>query len=135
LEKDVSTNAENISSLTTNLTTNYQTKADATTAHNEINQRIATAIEAANASFRNLNVVTFKGSVTTPAALQTLTEDGGHRIGDTYVIATDMLQIEFNNLEDSNLYAGDLIIATGTENSTTGIITENFEWIHVTTGY
>lgn len=135
LEKGVSTNADNISSLTTNLTTNYQTKADATAAHDEINQRIDTAIEAANASFRNLNVVTFKGSATTVDVLKTITASTDHRVGDTYVIATDMMKLTFSNLKDQNLYAGDLVIATGTEDSTTGKITENFEWIHVTTGY
>jgi predicted nucleic acid-binding Zn-ribbon protein len=55
------------------------------------------------------------------------------KAGDTYVVLTGFNQTI--NGESVRFDAGDLLVAAGTEDKTTGFITSGLEWNHVKTGY
>lgn len=72
------------------------------------------------------NAMEYQNSVADLAALQALTNV---KIGDTYIAAND-----FKLEDNTQVYAGDLLIANGTE-GTDGYITGTITWDHVNTGY
>lgn len=72
------------------------------------------------------NAMEYQDSVADLAALQALTDV---KIGDTYIAAND-----FKLEDNTQVYAGDLLIANGTE-GTNGFITGTITWDHVNTGY
>ena len=72
------------------------------------------------------NAMEYQDSVADLAALQALTNV---KIGDTYIAAND-----FKLEDNTQVYAGDLLIANGTE-GTDGFITGTITWDHVNTGY
>jgi len=72
------------------------------------------------------NAMEYLGQVADLAALQALTNV---KIGDTYIAAND-----FKLEDNTQVYAGDLLIANGTE-GTNGFITGTITWDHVNTGY
>ena len=53
----------------------------------------------------------------------------GVHVGDTYVVAATI------NHGGTTYYAGDLLVAVGTEDEETGVITSDLAWNHVKTGY
>jgi hypothetical protein len=53
-------------------------------------------------------------------------------IGDTYIVSKLIVPKENDIIQDI-LYAGDLLVANGTEEN--GKITSGLNWIHVRTGY
>ena len=53
----------------------------------------------------------------------------GVHVGDTYVVAAGFTQ------NGETYYAGDLLVAVGTEDKATGEITSGLAWNHVETGY
>ena len=72
------------------------------------------------------NAMEYQDSVADLAALQALTNV---KIGDTYIAAND-----FKLEDNTQVYAGDLLIANGTEGAD-GYITGTITWDHVNTGY
>lgn len=72
------------------------------------------------------NAMEYQNSVADLAVLQALTNV---KIGDTYIAAND-----FKLEDNTQVYAGDLLIANGTE-GTDGYITGTITWDHVNTGY
>lgn len=93
--------------------------SEITTAKKELTDDIAEKVNAVNA-------MTYKNGI---AAYAELPSTGVH-IGDTYVFTKDVLDSE-GNLTYS---AGDMMIATGTEDET-GVITFGLSWTRVQTGY
>lgn len=86
-----------------------------------LEQTIANEINAANG-------MTYKGGVSSAADV---TGKTGVEVGDTYV-ATTYFELT-QGTETKQVYAGDLLVASGTE--TNGVITENLNWTVVNTGY
>ena len=84
------------------------------------------------AELRNYDAMAFKGSVgSAEGATVTALPTEGVRVGDTYKVVGD------NSVEGSNGvvgHKGDLFIATGKEDTTTGVITENLVWVLIPAG-
>lgn len=78
-----------------------------------------------NDEIRAVNAMQYKNGVTKKSELPTT----GVKIGWTYV-ATSNFALDDN----TDVYAGDLLVATGTEDETTGVLT-SVSWDHVKTGY
>jgi len=57
----------------------------------------------------------------------------GVKVGDTYVVLNGFDQVIGD--ESVRFNAGDLLVATGTEDATTGVIGADLAWNHVRTGY
>jgi hypothetical protein len=70
----------------------------------------------------------YRGGVSSAADI---TGKTGVEVGDTYV-ATTYFELT-QGAETKQVYAGDLLVASGTE--TNGVITENLNWTIVNTGY
>lgn len=88
----------------------------------KLEQTIASEINAANG-------MTYKGGVGSVDNLNAITTPA---IGDTYV-ATDYFEFTQDG-ETKKVYAGDLLVASGTENDD-GVITADLKWTLVNTGY
>lgn len=88
----------------------------------KLEQTIASEINAANG-------MTYKGGVGSVGDLNAITTPA---IGDTYV-ATDYFEFTQDS-ETKKVYAGDLLVASGTENDD-GVITADLKWTLVNTGY
>lgn len=71
-----------------------------------------------------VNAMTYKGTTSTALA----SDKANTKIGDTYVASASFKQGQID------VNPGDLLIASGTENTTTGYIS-NITWQHVNTGY
>lgn len=146
--QDIATNADNIATNTGNIAKNaediakngkaikdvedrvkviedtYATDEELLAAKNELKTQLDSHILAANA-------MRYMGVVVDEAALnQKVTENGGASIGDTYVASGP-----FKLTSGTQVYAGDLLIAEGTENADTGKITGTITWTVVDTGY
>ena len=116
-----------IAGLTTTVNNNLEAaKTDATNKANTAeanakaytNEQIASKLQAADA-------MVFKGTIDATHALPT-TEI---RVGDTYKVAAAGI---YNSQQ---AYIGDLFIAQGTEDTTTGYISSELSWAYVPSGY
>lgn len=88
----------------------------------ELSTEIVEKINAANA-------MNYVGGITKYDELPT----SEIKAGDTYVVLTGFNQTVDG--ESVRFDAGDLLVAAGTEDKTTGFITSGLEWNHVKTGY
>lgn len=95
------------------------TKKELTDEGTRLEKLINTEIDAANA-------MTFKNGVEKFDDLPTVADDE-IQIGDTYVVKATFTE------NDVTYYAGDLLVATGTE--VNGLIVSDLAWNHVETGY
>ena len=137
-----SKNAEDIADLTTNLSTNYYTKKNindligtkpdhvtATTiygaldeVYDEINSELTSHIRAANA-------LTYKDGVTPESWVNI--KDAAAEIGWVYIVTESTGTFDINGV-NTTCYAGDMLIATGTE--TDGALSDP-TWVLVRSGY
>lgn len=123
---DIATNAGKIEDLKKALdeaASTYATKTELADAKTELKTHIDEHILAANA-------MRYMGSVASETELSTkVTENGGASIGDTYIATS-----AFKLTSGEQVYAGDLLVAEGEEDASTGKIT-TIEWTVVDTGY
>ena len=137
-----SKNAEDIADLTTNLSSNYYTKTNinnligtkpdhitATSiygaideAYNEINSELTSHIRAANA-------LTYKDGVTAESWVDI--KNAVAEIGWVYIVTESIGTFDVNGI-NTTCYAGDMLIATGTE--TDGTLSDP-TWVLVRSGY
>lgn len=89
---------------------------------NEAKEALSAEIDA---DINAANAMEYQGNISSMDDLPI----SGVKVGDTYVVATKFSSngITYN--------AGDMLIATGTEDLTTGIIGDDLAWNHVKTGY
>lgn len=90
---------------------------------NELEQRITNDMQTADA-------MVFKDVVASVADL--IAQESTAKVGYTYKAADEFTLTQGDNV--INVYIGDLLIATGTENNETGII-NNVTWKHIPSGY
>lgn len=128
IKNDVSAIDTRLKTAETNITS-HQTQLDAldkkidsdiTSVKKDLTKDITEKVNAVNA-------MTYKSGVAAYAELPTT----GVHIGDTYVFTKDVLDGSGN----LTYAAGDMMIATGTEDAETGIITSGLSWTRVQTGY
>lgn len=129
LQSDVAKNVQDIGNVAQDLADNYYTKTEADNKHtdleNTLRGELTSHINAANA-------LVYVGGITTATEWNTIkTKDAS--IGHTYVVAASGLNLNINGV-DTTCYAGDLLIATGTEADNV-IPAANIEWVHVKAGY
>lgn len=129
LVTDVAKNVQDIGKVAQDLADNYYTKTEADNKHtdleNTLREELTSHINAANA-------LVYVGGITTATEWNTIkTKDAS--IGHTYVVAASGLNLNINGV-DTTCYAGDLLIATGTEADNV-IPAANIEWVHVKAGY
>lgn len=159
---NIATNTSDISTLKTNVQSHtesiqsinntlngldkvYVNEDDYATDKAALEAKIDEGLAEINENINAANAMTYKGSVKTYADLPT----SKVKVGDTYVIATDGGFTEGNEV----YYAGDLLVATGTEyeaedftpdengnlsvedKALIGTIKGEVKWNHVTTGY
>jgi hypothetical protein len=101
------------------LVSTLATKKELEDAEKDLTDLINSEIDAANA-------MSFKNGVEKFDDLPTVAEDE-IQIGDTYVVKATF------TANDVTYYAGDLLVATGTE--VNGLIVGDLVWTHVETGY
>lgn len=77
---------------------------------------------------KQINAANAMNYISSVASYANLPTEGVH-VGDTYVVSTYFTN---NGVE---YHAGDLLIATGEEDKSTGVITSDLGWSHVETGY
>lgn len=116
LEGRMTTAEKDIDDLTKYVDDTFATKTALQNTSDTLNKKIDDEIRAANA-------MTYKKGVASAAELPVIAD--GIKIGDTY-IAT----VAFGAYQP-----GDLIVATGTEDTTTGLIKSGLVWDRVVTGY
>lgn len=78
-----------------------------------------------------LNAMTYKGTVNTAQALKDKVTEGV-KVGDTFMVAQGFKMNDITG-EDASCKIGDLFIAAGVEDETTGLLTE-VEWTYVPSG-
>lgn len=110
---------ENYKSTNDTLVSTLATKKELEDAEKDLTDLINSEIDAANA-------MSFKNGVEKFDDLPTVAEDE-IQIGDTYVVKATF------TANDVTYYAGDLLVATGTE--VNGLIVGDLVWSHVETGY
>ena len=104
----------------------YATKVALNDAKTELQGNIDSHIKAANA-------MVYKGGVTSWADLNTkATNNTDLSIGQTYIATSN-----FTDTKDGydKVYAGDILVATGTENANGKLTASNVTWVHVSSGY
>lgn len=129
LQSDVAKNVQDIGNVAQDLADNYYTKTEADNKHtdleNTLRGELTSHINAANA-------LVYVGGITTATEWNTIKAKDAS-IGHTYVVAASGLNLNINGV-DTTCYAGDLLIATGTEADNV-IPAANIEWVHVKAGY
>lgn len=90
----------------------------------ELLNTITTNINAANC-------LHYKGSISISNDFNNINK-ATLKIGSTYIITADCT-LKLDGTKDTSCHAGDLIIATGTEEN--GVITSSLGWVHVQSGY
>lgn len=110
-----------INSTLTNLNDNKVDKSTYATDKAALEKKIEDDIRAANA-------MDYKKSVSSESGLPTVAD--GVKVGYTYVASED-----FELANGTKVLAGDLLVANGTEDATTGFITGTITWDVVHTGY
>lgn len=103
----------------------YKTIADAKKDHEALEAEIAAQIQAANC-------LEYVGKVEKDTDITNITSA---KKGATYIVAATVSGFTQNNLKNVTLYAGDLLIASGTEGNDGTIPAANIDWIHVQSGY
>lgn len=129
LQKDVAKNVQDIGNVAKDLADNYYTKTEADNKHTNLETtlrgELTSHINAANA-------LVYVGGINTASEWNTIKAKDAS-IGHTYVVAASGLNLNINGSEII-CYAGDLLIATGTETNNV-IPAANIEWVHVKAGY
>lgn len=128
---DISSVSGRVEVLETSVTT---LKGDANTPGSVANS-VKTATDALRKELQNeidsdiiaANAMEYKDGLASLAALQGLTKV---KIGDTYIVTSD-----FKLADNTQAYAGDLLIAKGTEGADGYITAATLQWNHVNTGY
>lgn len=137
LKSSVSSNATNISSLTTKVG-NVGDASDAGTVYGAIaknTEAIDNLEDTLLDTIRAANGMTYKGGVSAESGLPSTAK--GVNVGDTYVATAGFTLTTDISGQSSNqpVYAGDLIIASGTTEEDSLKITSGLKWTVVNTGY
>ena len=121
-------NANDIAGIKTNITT-INGELDKKASKTELNDAKTELLGQINSKIVAANAMEFKGTVNEYSKLPT----SNVKIGDTYVASVDFYFPAPNN--STKVEAGDLLVANGTEDATTGLITGTITWEIVNTGY
>jgi hypothetical protein len=129
------TNKNDIVDLTNNFS-NYYNKTEV----NTIQENLSKAIEDAESGIRDdlnqhikaANALKYQGGVT--ATTWPNIKNATAEIGDTYVVTDTIGSFDINNVT-TTCHAGDMLIATGSENSEGKIPGNSITWVHVASGY
>lgn len=104
----------------------YATKTELTTTEQTLQKNIDDHIKAANAMVYKEGVTSWANLNTKAAANTELS------IGHTYIATSNFTDSKTGY---NKVYAGDLLIATGTEDANGKLTTSNVVWVHVSSGY
>ena len=134
-EGNISKNTTDIGTLKSNLTTlqsNSATKAELKEVKDDLAQVEQDLLDNINDKIVAANAMEYQKTVNTYAELPTTNV----KVGYTYVAGHDFYMPSGSPYDSKKVHAGDLIIATGTEDSSTGFITAaTLYWDVIDTGY
>lgn len=122
------TSIEGLQTTVDNLPTLYVNKTDYTKDKKDLADAIAEQHKTIVDSINAANGMRYVKGITSYDELPVLAEGVVIRVGDTYVVTN-----ENGFIEDTVYYAGDLLVAKGTEEN--GVIVSDLGWDHVETGY
>lgn len=109
---------------------NYYTKEEVDTQHTDLSDTLTNQL---NSHIAAANALVYIGGVDSPNDWNTI-KGKDAPIGNTYVVTASGLTLNINGT-DVTCYAGDLLIATGTETTNNAIPAANIQWVHVKAGY
>lgn len=157
--KSISTNTQNIATMVNGATIttfkgiedkidnaistvgqNYATKTELQTATNTLNEsigKVSTDLGTLSQNFTSFkqtaDALKYQGTISAITDLPTTNV----QIGWTYKVVSEFAKtnIIVSQTDDLNVYIGDLLVATGTEDNAGNIISDTLKWDHIPSGY